>query len=114
MKPVENEHHKLKLSSATYQELLASMAPEWRFIDEDGGLVLISPQGDRLHFLVKTIVDELEARQKAFDDAVSAGDLKEMERLAPKGPTYSEVVKPRTQDEQKRMIDTVNKARGVQ
>ena len=111
---MENEHHKLKLSLATYQELLAAMAPEWRFLDEDGGLVLISPQGDRLHFFVKTIVDELEAKQKAFDDAVSAGDLKEMERLAPKGPTYGQVVEPHTQAEQKRMIDAVNKARGVQ
>ena len=111
---MENEHHKLQISSALWQELIAVMAPQWRFIDEEGGLVLISPQGDRLHFFVRTILDEVEAKQKAFENACSAGDLKEMWRMAPKGPTYGQVVKPRTQAEQQRITDSVNKARGVQ
>ena len=110
---MDNEHRKLKLSSATYQELIGALAPEWRFLDEDGGLVLISPQGDRLHFFVKNIVDELEARQQAYSDAISRGDVKEMERLAPRGPTYGETVKPHSPEEGKRLIDAVNKARGV-
>lgn len=102
-------HYKAKLSASTYQELLSVLAPEWRFIDEDGGLVLISPNGSRLHFFV----DELEEKQKAYEDAVSRGDLEEMRLLAPKGPTYGEVVKPRSKEEEQRIIDAVNKARGV-
>ncbi len=57
------------------------------------------------------IVAQLEAKQKAYEDACSAGDLETMRRLAPKGPTYGQVVRPRTKAEEQCMIDLVNKAR---
>lgn len=60
-----------------------------------------------------TIIEQLEAKEKAFYDACDAGDVKEMERLAPKGPTYGQTVKPRTKAEEQRIINAVNKARGV-
>jgi hypothetical protein len=58
-----------------------------------------------------TIVEKLEAKEKAFYDACEAVDVKEMERLAPKGPTYGQVVKPRTKAEEQRIIDAVNRVR---
>ncbi len=59
------------------------------------------------------ILAQVEARQQAYSDAISRGDVKEMERLAPRGKTYGEVVKPHSPEEGKRLIDAVNKARGV-
>jgi hypothetical protein len=58
------------------------------------------------------ILSQLEAKQKAYEYACSAGDVKEMERLAPKGPTYGDVVRPHSPAEEQRRIDAVNKARG--
>ena len=59
------------------------------------------------------ILAQVEARQQAYSDAISRGDVKEMERLAPRGKTYGEVVKPHSPEEEKRLIDAANKARGV-
>jgi hypothetical protein len=58
-----------------------------------------------------TIVDKLEAKEKAFYDACATGDLDQMNRLAPKGPTYGQVVKPRTKAEEQRIINAVNRVR---
>ena len=110
---METKHRKIKLSSSTYQELITALAPEWRFMDEEGGLVLISPQGNRLHFFVETIAEKLEARYKAYVDACESGDLEAMRKFAPRGKTYGEVVKPPSREELQRRIDAVNKARGV-
>lgn len=59
------------------------------------------------------ILAQVEAREKSYSDAISRGDLKEMERLAPRGKTYGEIVKPHSPEEEKRRIDAVNKARGA-
>jgi len=60
-----------------------------------------------------TIIDTLEAKEKSYADAISRGDVEEMRRTAPKGPTYGDVVRPRTKAEEQRIINAVNKARGV-
>ena len=60
------------------------------------------------------IVAVVEARKKAYEDAVDAGDVEAMKRFAPRGKTYGEVVKPRSKEETQRIIDAVNKSRGVQ
>lgn len=57
------------------------------------------------------ILEKVEAKFKAYNEAVDRGDAKEVMRLAPNGPTYEKVVKPRTRDEEQRMIDFVNKTR---
>ena len=58
-----------------------------------------------------TIVDKLEAKEKAFYDACATGDLDQMNRFALKGPTYGQVVKPRTKAEEQRIINAVNRVR---
>jgi hypothetical protein len=60
-----------------------------------------------------TIIDTLEDKAKSYADAISRGDVEEMRRTAPKGPTYGDVVRSRTKAEEQRIIDAVNKARGV-
>src|SRR5208283_5400173 len=100
------KHHKLKLSSGAFQELIAVMAPEWRLLDDDGGLVLISPTGDSLHFFVKTAVDKVEEKMKAMLDAIDRGDVDELARLnrGGTGRTYRDVVKPYSKEEQQLRI----------
>jgi hypothetical protein len=61
---------------------------------------------------IKSIIfEKLEAKAEAFYDACASGNLKDMERLAPKGPTYGQVVKPRTKVEEQRIINAVNRVR---
>lgn len=58
-----------------------------------------------------SIFEKIESKMKDFDNACAAGNLKEMERLAPKGPTYGKFVRPRTKAEEERIINAVNRVR---
>ncbi len=58
-----------------------------------------------------SVLEKVRAREKVYNNAVERGDIAEIERLAPKGPTYGQVVGPRTKAEEQCMIDLVNKAR---
>ena len=45
----QNEHRVVSLSPKTFSELIEALKPDDRFTGDNGELILISPNGNRLH-----------------------------------------------------------------
>ena len=126
--PMRIELHPIRQSAETFaswmgdelpankQELLSMLWVFGEFLYGEMEKMLnesIRRQNDLLATLPikSSILEKIEAKEKAFYDACATGDLDQMNRFALKGPTYGQVVKPRTKAEEQRIINAVNRVR---